>query len=184
MEPSTLFEEHRRLAAAIALEAYRRQNRKRSGCTFDDLHGAALVGLWKATERFDPERGVQFSTYAGRIMRGTVVDWIRSTAVGGPGMARKGRTPGVISLDAEAAGLTARQCPCQVEQREIVEEAMSRLKPQTRQSLRLCFLEGLLQREAAVRLGVSQSRMSQVVSDGLRHLREALAHRRAEFMES
>ena len=34
------------------------------GIEYDDLYSAGCVGLLKAVRAFDPERGVQFSTYA------------------------------------------------------------------------------------------------------------------------
>ncbi len=43
----------------------------------DDLVQAGLVGLIEATQRFDPERGFSFSTFAGRRIEGAVLDLLR-----------------------------------------------------------------------------------------------------------
>jgi RNA polymerase sigma-B factor len=53
-----LIEEHAGLAEALA----RRMSHR--GETHDDLRQVALVGLLKAVERFDPEHGVRFTSFA------------------------------------------------------------------------------------------------------------------------
>jgi RNA polymerase sigma factor FliA len=45
---------------------------------FDDLLGAATLGLVQALEGFDPARGLAFSTYAMRRIRGAILDELRS----------------------------------------------------------------------------------------------------------
>lgn len=44
----------------------------------DDLYSYGLLGLSNAIDRFDPGRGVRFSTYAVRRIRGAMLDEIRS----------------------------------------------------------------------------------------------------------
>jgi RNA polymerase sigma-B factor len=53
-----LVEEHMRLAEFLALRFGHR------GESADDLRQVALVGLLKAVERFEPDRGLQFSSFA------------------------------------------------------------------------------------------------------------------------
>jgi len=55
---NALVEEHAGLAEALA----RRMSNR--GEPLDDLRQVALVGLLKAVERFDPDRGVQFTSFA------------------------------------------------------------------------------------------------------------------------
>ena len=45
-----------------------------------ELMGYGFQGLLEARERFDPERGVQFSTYAYYRVRGAVLDGVREMA--------------------------------------------------------------------------------------------------------
>ncbi len=58
-----LVERHMGLAAHVA----RRYGRGRHD---DDLRQVAMIGLVKSVDRFDPERGVAFSAYAGRTIEG------------------------------------------------------------------------------------------------------------------
>lgn len=49
-----------------------------STCSRDDLVQAGALGLIEAARRFEPDRGVTFSTYAGRRIEGAVLDALRS----------------------------------------------------------------------------------------------------------
>lgn len=59
-----LVERHMGLAAHVA------KRYSRSGRPDDDLRQVAMVGLVKAVDRFDPEYGASFSSYAGRTIEG------------------------------------------------------------------------------------------------------------------
>lgn len=45
---------------------------------YEDLLSAGVLGLLKAIERFDPSRGVKFETYATPLIRGEVMETLRS----------------------------------------------------------------------------------------------------------
>jgi RNA polymerase sigma factor for flagellar operon FliA len=47
---------------------------------FDDFHQYALVGLLEAIDRFDPAKGVSFSTYATHRIRGAVLNGVEKVA--------------------------------------------------------------------------------------------------------
>ncbi|MEA2143089.1 MAG: polymerase sigma-B factor [Solirubrobacteraceae bacterium] len=64
-------------ALPLAHQVARRYNR--SGEPFDDLLQVARLGLCKAVERFDPARGVAFSTYAVPTMVGEIKRHFRDT---------------------------------------------------------------------------------------------------------
>ena len=45
---------------------------------FDDLVGAGIMGLVKAVEMFEPERGLKFETFATHKIRGAILDELRA----------------------------------------------------------------------------------------------------------
>ena len=49
-----------------------------SGVSFDDLVSYGLLGLAEAIERFEPERGYRFSTFAAPRIRGAILDCLRA----------------------------------------------------------------------------------------------------------
>src|SRR6056297_4203096 len=61
------------LAASIA-----KRFKRGSGEINLDLVQQAQIGLMKATDRFDPERGIRFSTYAVWWVRAAVQDYARA----------------------------------------------------------------------------------------------------------
>jgi len=56
-----------RVAAALPAEVDR-----------EDLVSAGIIGLIKAVDRFDPNRGASFATYATTLMRGAIMDELRA----------------------------------------------------------------------------------------------------------
>src|SRR5918993_3274190 len=66
-----LVEAHRGLAASIAND-YRGR-----GVELDDLVQIAMLGMIKAVERFDPDRGIPFSSFASRTVNGEIKRYFR-----------------------------------------------------------------------------------------------------------
>src|SRR5690606_35643999 len=66
-----LVEAHRGLAASIAND-YRGR-----GVELDDLVQIAMLGTLKAVERFDPGRGIPFSSFASRTVNGEIKRYFR-----------------------------------------------------------------------------------------------------------
>lgn len=52
----------------------------RSGVDYDDLYQVACMGLMLAVERFDPDRGVQFATFATPTVLGELRRFLRDKA--------------------------------------------------------------------------------------------------------
>ena len=44
----------------------------------DDLIQVGIIGLLQSAERYDPQRGVKFQTYANRRIQGAMLDYLRS----------------------------------------------------------------------------------------------------------
>jgi RNA polymerase sigma-B factor len=67
----TLIMRHRRLVWRVA-RAFRS-----AGFPLEDLHQAGTIGLIVAVDRFDPERGVRFATYARALIQGELQHLLR-----------------------------------------------------------------------------------------------------------
>ena len=66
-----LYREHLRLAAFCARKYVKR------AADYDDLYQEACLGLLDALKRYDPDRGVEFSTYATYYIEGAVKQYFR-----------------------------------------------------------------------------------------------------------
>ncbi len=69
-----IIEQHRPLADRVA-----RRYRSR-GVSVDDLRQTALLAMVRATDRFDPDQGTSFATFAGRTMDGELKRTLRDKA--------------------------------------------------------------------------------------------------------
>src|ERR671927_1103612 len=69
----------------------------------DDVLSAGTVGLLHAIDRFDPDQGVRFETYALQRIRGAIIDTIRSLSPLSRGAGRRARM-----LDETTAALAQR----------------------------------------------------------------------------
>src|SRR6202035_1836282 len=57
----------------------------------DDVLSSGTVGLLHAIDRFDPDQGVRFETYALQRIRGAIIDTIRSLSPLSRGAGRRAR---------------------------------------------------------------------------------------------
>jgi RNA polymerase sigma factor for flagellar operon FliA len=83
---------------------------------FDDYHQYASLGLLEAMERFDPERGAQFRTFAARRMHGAILDGIerlteKQQQIAARRRARAEQLEASKELAAQRAGLAAGTVP-------------------------------------------------------------------------
>jgi RNA polymerase sigma factor (sigma-70 family) len=148
--------------------------------TFDELWGAALEGLWRAANRFDPNNGAKFTTFCAFAIKGSMADHLRSLGR----TPRSSPEPTVFSLDAcledHRPWDSADHSPGPValflvkEQIELMLSALETLDGPYRTVLRRYYLEGALMREIAVERGVTEGRISQIVSRGLEQMKHAM----------
>ena len=67
---------HRLVNAYMRLAVSMASKYRRYGASMPDLIQEAGVGLMKAAEKFDPERGVRFSTYAVWWIKASIQDYV------------------------------------------------------------------------------------------------------------
>ncbi|MGG7568315.1 RNA polymerase factor sigma-32 [Rhodovulum sp. DZ06] len=67
---------HRLVTAYMRLAVSMAAKYRRYGASMNDLTQEASVGLMKAAEKFDPERGVRFSTYAVWWIKASIQDYV------------------------------------------------------------------------------------------------------------
>jgi RNA polymerase sigma-B factor len=215
-----LIERHMPLARSLAIQ-YRHAREP-----LEDLVQVANLGLVKAVDRFDPDRGIAFTSYAVPTILGELKRHFRDRTWAihlSRGMQESiarvdratealrqqlGRYPSAAEV-AEFCGTTVEDvtearladsasrmssldAPVQREEGDLselfgredaalervedalwIEQLARELTPREREILRLRFVEDLVQREIAERVGISQMHVSRVLRQALEHLAAA-----------
>ena len=219
-----LIEQHMPLARSLAVQ-YRHAREP-----LDDLVQVANLGLVKAVDRYDPARGIAFTSFAVptilgelkrhfrdrtwsiHVSRGMQEAMTRVDKVGEAMRAQLGRYPSVNEV-ADTTGMTVEEvtearlvvgasrlasldAPIatrdepeeghlgdllgrddeslhRVEDAVWLEQLAGGLTPRQREVLRLRFVEDLMQREIAERVGLSQMHVSRILRDTLAQLADA-----------
>jgi len=155
--------------AHLGLAEYLARRFANRGEPVDDLVQVASMGLVKAVDRFDPERGVEFSTYATHTIvlealeAGQAYRFASLDAPSGDGENHSfashlgGDDPGVA--DAERRALLA--------------PLLKRLEPREQLIVHLRFFQGMTQSEIAAHLGISQMHVSRLLAKSVAQLRAA-----------
>lgn len=167
----------------------------------DDLRGAAYETLVNAAELFDPERGVKFSTYLTHSLRNHLVDECRRqrriayVPRGAYGkdtphnlreLVAKAENPARLDFqydDGDGDGpvfgnlVLARRgsTGLDVDERDVLWEALNRLPPTWRQALLYRYWDGLKFKEIGRRLRVSATRAQQLEQAALEKIKVYLA---------
>jgi len=158
----------------------------------DDMFSAALEGAATALHRYDESRGVPFASYAVTIIRCALLNearaWDPLTRLERQKVREGGEVPRVIlSLDAvlcnedgdeEPIGPAVLADAVDVEAEALVRvdardwrRLVAMLSTRDRQVIRARFWQGLTHRELALRMGLTPSRVDQLVKDALSRLR-------------
>jgi RNA polymerase sigma factor FliA len=175
----------------------REMSRSTRAAELDDLVSAGTFGLIRALDSFDLSRGLAFSTYAVRRIRGAMLDDLRSQDWAPRGVRVKARRLQVATTALECRlGRSPR--PEEVADQldidvstywrwrdetasrtvvsyEVLRDAIARLPEKERTVMALYYYEELNQRQIAEILHVTESRVPQILSQALKRLRSRLA---------
>jgi RNA polymerase sigma factor for flagellar operon FliA len=160
---------------------------------FQDLVQFGMEGLLKAADRFDATRGCQFPTYAVWKIRGAIKDGLRDSSWFPRGAhhinaARYAIQPESLDavvvfeepgspvpvIDAIPGGTEPEQECERSWDADEVDQALCVLNDRERECVRLYFWEGLLMKDIGERLGVSESRICQIIGHARDKLRRVL----------
>ena len=137
----------------------------------EDLQSAAYMGLVEAALRYDPNRGIAFSTFASPRVFGAIQDHLRSESMG-----RRGDYSKVFSLndrmDDEACLQDTLEARPERNDEEFLEAVSIGLGDHAREVIRLYFIDEYSMREVGERFGVSESRISQLIKLYKERIRE------------
>jgi RNA polymerase sigma factor for flagellar operon FliA len=165
----------------------------------EELEQEGWIGLAQARKAWRPDGGASLKTFAGPRVRGRLMDYLRDLDP----LSRKHREQIQAGLlPAVRIGSLDRQAPYagdddegehgrtladqlgrrhagfeQLERRDYVRGLLATLRPPRRRLLELYYLEGMTMKEVGVRLGVSESRISQMHTQIMEDLRARLKGR-------
>ena len=169
-----LIELHLPLVRAVARRfAYR-------GEQFEDLAQVGAVGLIKAIDRYDPERGSSLTAYAVPTIVGEIRRHLRDSTQPLRVPRPNGNERVVVhsvALDAEASSSrdTGAERGLELgEERALIEAGLRALPRRQRRIVQLHYFANLSQRGIASELGLSQVHVSRLLRDSLGKLRQEI----------
>jgi RNA polymerase sigma-B factor len=166
-----LIEQHLPLVRAIA------RRYAGTGEPMDDLVQVGAIGLIKAIDRFDPERGSRLEPYAAAAIGGEIRHHLRDLCA----PVRLPRRLHDDGVRVRFEPLEESELPCgrdsvaAADDRLAIACALRSLQPRSRRLLALCFLADLSQAQAARALGISTVQASRMLGEALGALRVELA---------
>ncbi len=115
---------HRLITAYMRLAIASAAKFRRYGAQMSDLTQEAALGLMKAAEKFDPDRGVRFSTYAVWWIKAAMQDYVMRNW----SMVRTGSTAGQKSLFFNLRRVQAKLTRAASEAGEVLDQAGLRVR--------------------------------------------------------
>lgn len=131
---------------------------------FEDLRSAAYLGLVEAANRFNPNIGICFSTFAYSRINGAMIDYLRNQ-----GWLKRGSACFIVSLDSKTSddscnfGDTIEAKKEVKNQDEILETILFKLEDQAKSVLKHYFIDQLSMKEVGQKIGVTEGRVSQLI---------------------
>ena len=156
-DPTTrdrLVEQHMTLVRSIA------RRHARAGEPVDDLVQVGTIGLLKAIDRFDPDRGVDLRASAAPAIEGEIRHHLRD----------RRRQPAVALVDPDGTAAPADNGDA----RALVAAGMKVLTGRERKVIQMRFEQDLRQTDIADELGISQAQVSRLLQRALARMREEL----------
>lgn len=126
--------------------------------TLDEVRSAAFYGLSDAAFRYDPERGVPFSSYAKIRISGEISEFFR----------------GVSYDHKEPEDMACGEPDRSVDTVDFFDFVCSELNEKDGKLVRMYYLDGRSLKEAGEARGVSESRASQILKDCHRKIKRRL----------
>ena len=182
MEVNLLVENNQSLVYHLAMKLHRKIPVKQD---LDDLIGYGMIGLVEAANKFDPKRGIEFTTFAYPRINGAIYDglsklsWMsrsryrrlmkvkakaESEGDDDGAMAADAKMKGVSLHDSEVAEAIAESQDDNAEERvarreegEVLGRLIEGLPDRERRLITLIYIEGLTLQDASERLGISKS---------------------------
>ena len=151
----------------------------------DELFSAGMYGLMRAARSYDPSRGAGFKTYAYHRIRGAILDDLRRLDFLPRSLRDRARTngedaPSMVAIPTDEDGhesLAARPAAAVSEQEdmhEVLHREIDNLPDKMRIVMALYYREGVKMRDIGEKLGLTESRVSQIHSNAVTRLRRAM----------
>lgn len=176
-----LIERNLRLVAHIAKKYYA------SGCDNDDIISIGTIGLIKAIDSFDAEKGPRFATYAGKCLQNEILMYFRSRKK----YAMETSLSDAVEVDKDGNPLTymdiiacedtiADDLDVKMRSQQMIRAINRVLDPREREIIVYRYGLGsvakpLTQREVSEKLGISRSYVSRIEKNALMKLRQTLS---------
>lgn len=194
-ERNMLVEKNLSLARTLAVKRHRTVNKT---VQLGDLLSAAYLGLIDAASKYDEEKANEqaqypFPCYARPRIAGEMNDYLRSCNWGTRANPQHLKSLDAIYDTCEDSGYS-RPCPRkdvlvseeqpvtdQLNGEELFDKIIRGLPKPAKEAFRLKFVKGLTMKKIAEELGLSESRISQILSQHTEYLGATLASRRYEL---
>lgn len=146
--------------------AYKKKRTLPKFVDIEELKSAAYLGLVEAASRYNPELGIEFSTFSYQRIWGAIHDYLREQ-----GWMKRGDDTQMMSLDLPYTGGEGEDCTLKdtIEARpendteECFEVITLNLDKQAKEVLRNYFIDDYSMKEVGDKFGVSESRISQLI---------------------